>query len=192
MSPVNSLWFKWKALKLPWRRSWVVGQDLSGNTFWEFRDAINTNRLRRIVKYNNKTHYGDVKITPQWHQWLRYVRQEPPSLEEQRRDIMRQIQIKKLAQIADEKWAAKPSYLDKPQTKQTSPATRTSDKTLHPTKTSDPRSERQPGVMNQVQGQEQIQQDASQKKTKALSRNVPTGPGEKWQPEAWTPDATRR
>jgi NADH dehydrogenase [ubiquinone] 1 alpha subcomplex assembly factor 2 len=47
--------------------------------------------------------------------------------------------------------------------------------------------------MNQMQGQEGIQQEASQsKKTKGLAKNVPTGPGEKWQPEAWTPDASRR
>ena len=39
------------------------GQDLSGNTFWEFRDALNSNRNRRIVKYSPKTHYGDVKLT---------------------------------------------------------------------------------------------------------------------------------
>lgn len=129
----------------------------------------------------------------QWHQWLRYVRHEPPSIEEQQRDLIRQAQIKKLAQIADEKWAAKPSFLDKPKTQQPTPATRTSDKTLNPTETSDPKSQGQPGVMNQMQGQEEIQQEASQsKKTKGLARNVPTGPGEKWQPDAWTPDASRR
>lgn len=190
---VNSLWFKWKALKLPWRRSWVVGQDLSGNTFWEFRDALNANRNRRIVKYNPKTHYGDVKITPQWHQWLRYVRHEPPSIEEQQRDLLRQAQIKKLAQIADEKWAAKPSFLDKPKTQQPAPVTRTSDQTLHPTEASDSKSPGQPSVANQIQGQEENQQEVGQsRKTKGLAANVPTGPGEKWQPEAWTPDASRR
>lgn len=39
------------------------GQDLQGNTFWEFRDALNANRLRRIVKYNSKAHLGDVNIS---------------------------------------------------------------------------------------------------------------------------------
>ncbi|RAO68553.1 uncharacterized protein BHQ10_004565 [Talaromyces amestolkiae] len=186
---VNSLWFKWKALKLPWRRSWVVGQDLSGNTFWEFRDALNANRNRRIVKYNPKAHYGDVKITPQWHQWLRYVRHQPPTIEEQQRDLVRQAQIRKLAQIADEKWAAKPSFLDKPKTQQPTPATRTSDQTVP----ADSKVQGQPGVTKQINGQEEIQQEADQsKKTKGLAANVPTGPGEKWQPEAWTPDESSR
>ncbi len=36
--------------------------DLMGNTYWEFRDQLNATRYRRIVKYNPKTHYADVKI----------------------------------------------------------------------------------------------------------------------------------
>jgi hypothetical protein len=87
MSPVNSLWFKWKSLRLPWRRSFLVGRypsthylflpylsvlrhltsdagtDLSGNTYWEFKDSLNAGRYRRIVKYNSKTHYADVQVT---------------------------------------------------------------------------------------------------------------------------------
>lgn len=131
--------------------------------------------------------------TAQWHQWLRYVRHDPPSIEEQQRDLIRQAQIKKLAQIADEKWAAKPSFLDKPKTQQPAPATRTSDQTLHPTETSDPVSQTRPGVANRIKGQDEMQQEAVQsKKTKGVATNIPTGPGEKWQPEAWTPDASRR
>ncbi|CRG87448.1 hypothetical protein PISL3812_04465 [Talaromyces islandicus] len=176
MSPVNSLWFKWKALKLPWRTSWVVGQDLHGNTFWEFKDALNANRLRRIVKYNNKTHLGDVKISPQWHQWLRYVRPVPPSIEEQQRDLVRQAQIKKLAAIADEKWAAKPSFLDKPQTS-SSPAP-----ALNTTNTSG----------SHEGNKAKAQEKSAKEREKSTRGKVPTGPGETWQPESWTPDATKR
>lgn len=182
MSPVNSLWFKWKALKLPWRRSWVVGQDLLGNTFWEFRDALSANRLRRIVKYNNKTHLGDVKISPQWHQWLRYVRQEPPSLEEQRRDVIRQVQIKKLAQIADAKWAAKPSLLDRPQTQSPNPVTRTSDQTAHAADLFD----------TELRGQSEDEKGNQSTKAENRSANIPTGPGENWQPQPWSPGTVRR
>ncbi|OGM46899.1 hypothetical protein ABOM_004425 [Aspergillus bombycis] len=131
MSPVNSLWFKWKSLRLPWRKSFLVGTDLSGNTFWEFKDALNAARYRRIVKFNPKTHYADVQVSPQWHQWLRYVRAEPPSVQEQQQDVLRQIQIKQLARLADERWASKPSYLDMPQTKQPAPATQTTDATMN-------------------------------------------------------------
>ncbi|KAL1974884.1 hypothetical protein VTN31DRAFT_5088 [Thermomyces dupontii] len=63
MGPINSLWFKWKSLRLPWRKSFLVGQDLLGNTYWEFRETLNSPRLRRIVKYNRNVHYADVKIS---------------------------------------------------------------------------------------------------------------------------------
>lgn len=82
---VNSLWFKWKKLRLPWRKSFLVGQyllsvfpvasqclspanrllgeDLAGNTYWEFKDVMNAARFRRIVRYDPKTHFSDVQVT---------------------------------------------------------------------------------------------------------------------------------
>ena len=60
---LKQLWFKWKALHLPWRRQFLAGADLAGNTFWEFRDAINAGRWRRIVKYSKQAHFADVKIS---------------------------------------------------------------------------------------------------------------------------------
>ncbi|KAA6413796.1 MAG: NADH:ubiquinone subunit [Lasallia pustulata] len=113
-SPLKRLWFRWKSLKLPWRRRWLAGSDLLGNTFWEFKDSLNANRFRRIVNYNPRAHYSDIHITPQWHQWLRHTRATPPSLTEQRLDLTRQQQLKQLARLADERWAAKPSFLDDP------------------------------------------------------------------------------
>lgn len=41
----------------------MIGFDLTGNTFWEFKDALNANRLRRIVHYDRKAHYADVKLS---------------------------------------------------------------------------------------------------------------------------------
>jgi NADH dehydrogenase [ubiquinone] 1 alpha subcomplex assembly factor 2 len=40
-----------------------LGHDLAGNTFWEFKDVANATRFRRIVKFDPKTHYGDVQVT---------------------------------------------------------------------------------------------------------------------------------
>jgi len=60
---IKQLWFRWKALKLPWRSKYLVGADLAGNTFWEFKDALNSNRLRRIAQYGRAAHYADVKIS---------------------------------------------------------------------------------------------------------------------------------
>jgi hypothetical protein len=62
--PLLQLWYRWKALRLPWRRQFLAGHDLAGNTFWEFKDAANANRLRRIVKYTKPTtHYADIQIS---------------------------------------------------------------------------------------------------------------------------------
>ncbi|EAW10749.1 uncharacterized protein ACLA_052210 [Aspergillus clavatus NRRL 1] len=193
MSPVNSLWFKWKSLRLPWRRSFLVGTDLSGNTYWEFKDSLNASRYRRIVKYNSKTHYADVKITPQWHQWLRHLRAKPPSIEEQQQDIIRQIQIKRLAQLADERWASKPSYLDKPQTQQPAPATNTSDATINPPKETAHQKQNQT-THNAVSGTGAVEQKRDgvppakeDPWAKARSAN-----SEGWQPESWTPSSSSR
>ncbi|KAJ9202858.1 hypothetical protein DTO164E3_2831 [Paecilomyces variotii] len=193
---INSLWFKWKGLRLPWRKSFLVGQDLAGNTYWEFRDSLNSGRFRRIVKYNPKTHYGDVKVNPQWHQWLRYVRPEPPTIEEQQQDLIRQQQLKRLAQLADERWASKPSYLDRPQTQQPAPALRTSDATMSDQGRPAPSPE-QVGVRNAVEDQATLQQQQQQQSGKEKAAKNPwtkqTGvPGADFEPEAWTPKASQR
>jgi NADH dehydrogenase [ubiquinone] 1 alpha subcomplex assembly factor 2 len=51
-------------------------------------------------------------------QWLRHTRFDPPTLTEQRREIMRQEQMKVLASQADARWASKPSALDAPDKQQ--------------------------------------------------------------------------
>jgi NADH dehydrogenase [ubiquinone] 1 alpha subcomplex assembly factor 2 len=72
--------------------------------------------MRRIVQYPRNVHYSDVSalISPAWHQWLRHTRPNPPSIAEQRQDVVRQEQLKVLAAQADARWASKKSYLDAP------------------------------------------------------------------------------
>ena len=91
-----------------------TGHDLTGNTFWEFKDQLNHNRLRRTVKYGRKVHHSDVQVSPQWHQWLRKTRWEPPTMQEQAADVARQTQLKHNARLADERWAAKAKYIELP------------------------------------------------------------------------------
>lgn len=69
-------------------------------------------RWRRIVQYPRDTHYGEVKVPPQWHQWLRHTREAPPSIREQQAEVIRQQQMRVLAAEADARWAAKASLLD--------------------------------------------------------------------------------
>ncbi|KAF7589752.1 hypothetical protein BBP40_003901 [Aspergillus hancockii] len=198
MSPVNSLWFKWKSLRLPWRKSFLVeivetGSDLSGNTFWEFKDALNAARYRRIVKFNPKTHYADVQVNPQWHQWLRYVRADPPSIEEQQQDILRQMQIKQLAKLADERWASKPSYLDMPKTQQPAPATQTTDATLKPS--SQAANEASPAQSSPATPMPQTKEEGHSEAPAAKENpwtKAKGNPGEDWQPKAWAPKVSQR
>ncbi|CAG8325817.1 unnamed protein product [Penicillium nalgiovense] len=182
---VNSLWFKWKKLRLPWRKSFLVGEDLAGNTYWEFKDVMNAARFRRIVRYDPKTHFSDVQVTPQWHQWLRHVRQHPPSIQEQQQDLIRQAQIKQLARLADERWASKASYLDKPKTQQQPPATQIDEATLSQPANAAP-AQKAPAPATTPETAPKTQQEEN---PWAKAKN--TNPGEEWQPEAWSPSSKR-
>jgi NADH dehydrogenase [ubiquinone] 1 alpha subcomplex assembly factor 2 len=123
-SPIRQAWHRWKALRLPWRKRFLIGAsphphlpsppltppglDLHGNTFWEFRDTLGAGqRMRRIVHPRLLTPASDVKVSPQWHQWLRHTRADPPSLDEQTADVRRRREMSVLAAQADARWAAK-------------------------------------------------------------------------------------
>lgn len=46
----------------------LLGEDLAGNTFWEFKDVMNAARFRRIVRFDPKTHFSDVQVTREFRQ----------------------------------------------------------------------------------------------------------------------------
>ena len=58
-----------------------VGQDDFGNTYYEARDdkdSYDVGRKRRWVIYNG---YAEAsKVPPDWHGWLRYTFDEPPTI----------------------------------------------------------------------------------------------------------------
>ncbi|KAK4039981.1 hypothetical protein C8A01DRAFT_16108 [Parachaetomium inaequale] len=125
ISPMLRAWYKWKTLRLPWRRQFLIGLDLNGNTYWEFLDPgsrlppsnpshplTSPVRWRRIVRYPGNTHPSAVLVPPAWHQWLRHTRADPPSLAEQRAEVARQARIKVLAAEADARWEAKPRVME--------------------------------------------------------------------------------
>jgi NADH:ubiquinone oxidoreductase subunit len=63
-----------------WRRGRLVGADELGNRYYEARDdrdSYDRGRKRRWVIYKG---YADAsKVTPDWHGWLRYTFDEPPT-----------------------------------------------------------------------------------------------------------------
>ncbi|RMY51329.1 hypothetical protein D0863_14613 [Hortaea werneckii] len=204
---IKSLWLTWKSLRLPWRKQFLVGSDLAGNTFWEFKDALNANRFRRIVKYSRKTDYADVKISPQWHQWLRHTRFEAPTIPEQQYEVSRQAMMKQLAAQADERWKSVPSYLDPPRMQQSQPPTEMKDPGGYTGQTAPEESE---GVTSGVEDAEKVQEVSAGKDTKEVDegrfkgktrekeippweKNLPKGnPGDSWQPQEWTPGVAGR
>ncbi|OAF58898.1 hypothetical protein VC83_06170 [Pseudogymnoascus destructans] len=122
-SSFRKAWLKWKSMRLPWRRRFLVGLDLQGNTYWEFRDTLSPGRMRRIVDYPPHVQYSDVSshITPAWHQWLRHTRQAAPTIAEQELDVLRRRRVKVLAAQADERWEAKGRLVGGPNMKQMGP-----------------------------------------------------------------------
>lgn len=194
MGAARDLWIKWKMLRLPWRKRFLIGishdsqshpiltrpagQDLHGNTFWEFKDAINHSRWRRIVQAGRKTHHSDVQISPQWHQWLRQTRADPPSIQEQVADLQRIEQMKHNARLADERWAAKAKYIEKPK----------------PTPASDAQFE------GAAPEQTPPQPPSAEKTTSSVDTEDPwkkaseggSNPGANWTPESWVPGTAKR
>lgn len=152
-------------------------------------------RWRRIVQYPSRAHHSDVRVSPQWHQWLRYTREHPPTLAEQAAEVARQARIKVLAAEADARWAAQARVSDPPARQ--APA-------LDAGRTAQQQEQPQEQV-----GEEDVaartagagaEAEAAGKKTATTTTPEPqhdpwkraTGPSETWQPEAWTPKSTKR
>ncbi|KIW64861.1 hypothetical protein PV04_07166 [Phialophora macrospora] len=183
MGAVRDLWLRWKMLRLPWRKRFLVGQDLYGNTFWEFKDQINHGRWRRIVKGTRRatlSSLSDVQISPQWHQWLRYTRFDPPTMQEQAADVQRLAQLKTGARLADERWAAKAKYIEKPK-----PAAALAF-------AGDPRIEAENHHKHPGQAEKTMNHIDSNDNQSSKTHETATNPGATWTPEAWSPGAPKR
>lgn len=115
-------------------------------------------------------------LLAQWHQWLRYTRLSPPSVAEQQADTLRQIELKRLAQAADERWASKPSVLDKP---------RTNAERLPEGSSAEIRE-----LPPHERGEESERKDSDElrgKQKESPWKGAQGNPREHWQPQAWTP-----
>ncbi|KAI4594393.1 hypothetical protein KJ359_008417 [Pestalotiopsis sp. 9143b] len=193
ISPILRAWYRWKMLRLPWRKRFLVGLDLRGNTYWTFLDKRadkhadpRTLRWRRIVQYPRSAHLSDVTVPPQWHQWLRHQREEPPSLADQAADVARQSRIKALAAEADARWEAKPRLSDMPGAAKGQPQPALDTGRTQPQEQAAEQKMQDKGLRDgaAAQGKTEVQDDPWKK--------AATGPGETWQPAAWTPTSTRK
>ncbi|KAK7908735.1 hypothetical protein PG985_016038 [Apiospora marii] len=205
---VMRAWFRWKALRLPWRKRFLVGSDLQGNTYWIFRLTGNTpppnfdaspdspayqssaddTRWRRIVKYPRSTHYSDVQVPPQWHQWLRYQRPDPPSLREQQADVARRARMQVLAAEADARWAAKPSFLDQPEEQ----PKRAIQDAPQPAEAMNDDGAAAATTTGQGQGKTVAGEVKKEAEKDDPWKKAATGPSETWQPTSWSPSSSRK
>ena len=201
VSRFRQAWYKWKSLRLPWRRKLFVGMlthrkpssrsnpppatdqpqadkhahpgyDLQGNTYWTFHIAGARN-WRRIVHPRSTHQYSDVKVPPQWHSWLRYTSPAPPTLEQQTAEAARQERIRLLAAQADARWEAKERIAGDVAAREQLP-------------TGEPRV---PSVEGGNAGPDVSEAGARKEKEDPWAKA--RGGGEGWQPEAWTPTAKK-
>ncbi|KAJ2847356.1 hypothetical protein IWW36_003896 [Coemansia brasiliensis] len=95
MNLLRSVYLRWKALRLPWRKEIFAGSDLDGNLYFE-RFVRGASRTRRRVIYRKDlsiSEYSDKIIPVQWQAWMRHTRQQPPTVSELLQDIRRQERI---------------------------------------------------------------------------------------------------
>ena len=123
-----------------------------------------------------------------WHQWLRHTRPSAPSLLEQQADVVRQIQLRQNAQLADARWNAKPSVLDKPRRGNQELGVGDGEK---PGTVGKRWEEGQTTAAGETKEKEKSEGEKKERENpwKQKDRGVP---GQTWQPEAWTPGPVRR
>ena len=109
-----------------------IGFDLEGNTFWEFKNYNVPGRMRRLVELRRSIPYVDYKmprkyfmrtvtipdktlrlesyhfIIAQWNQWLRSVRDHPPTLNELMAEEYRLATLGERIKAADARWRSIP------------------------------------------------------------------------------------
>ena len=110
------------------------------------------------------------------------MRCDPPSLEEQAGDLVRQERMKYLAAEADARWEAKPRVMED----------------VAPTLRLEPEQTTRDATVDAASQEESSQKTERKRDNDAKEGNDPwaraksKGPSENWQPAAWTPTAAKK
>lgn len=142
-------------------------------------------------------------------QWLRHTRYEPPTIQEQQAEVLRQAQMKQLAAAADARWAAKPSFLDAPDKQQPASMLESRDKSsglgqgeVNGGEGRNVKAE--PTLVSGVTDTEDLARETTdqQKHKKIVTEKEPKdspwkqaqkgNPGDDWQPKEWAPAPSKR
>ena len=163
--------------------------------------------MRRIVQQQHRVggrilHPSDVDVSPQWHQWLRHVRADAPSLEEQARDVVRLRDLKVLAARADEKWDMKRVKIEPGAAVAGGDTTTATADTTAGGETGEARGpalgvgrggrergKKLAGEQEQVERRSDVERDENNDNTNKQKedpwKQARRNPGEEWQPESW-------
>ena len=126
-----------------------------------------------------------------WHQWLRHTRAFPPSLAEQQADVQRQIQLKHNAQLADARWAAKPSVMDKPRRGNLELGVGDGEVEGTVGRRWEEGQKTGRGELKEKERSEGEMRERDKQRVNPWKRGR-GAPGEEFQPESWTPGPVRR
>lgn len=97
--------------------------------------------------------------------------------------------MKNLARLADERWASKPSFLDKPQTQQPKPTPQTSQATENTKPDNATSTQNASSPAEPTPQPEPVPETKTKKPENPWDKAV--NPGDDWQPESWTPKSQR-
>jgi NADH:ubiquinone oxidoreductase subunit len=86
-----------------WRRGVFVGQDEQGNQYFEERRPSLEGRKRRYVKYSGLAEAS--RVSPDWHGWLHYTFDEPPTVAPLKRQAWEKAHVPNLTGT---RWAYRP------------------------------------------------------------------------------------
>lgn len=97
----------WKAVA-PGGGRHLAGKDFEGNLYFEKPDPNGGRYPRRTVELANpelsEANYDDANISVQWQAWLRNTRKDPPTLTEIQRDEARKLLTVARAKALDQAW----------------------------------------------------------------------------------------
>ncbi|KAI9438685.1 hypothetical protein H4582DRAFT_190507 [Lactarius indigo] len=174
----------WQSISRP---RYLAGRDLEGNRFYEYPslsdDPLRTRRRVQYRVYEDMWHYigGKRRLPVQWVSWLSHTRPDPPTLEELQADLERQRRVLHNAavlQARDQEERAHISAASVPSVTETP----------SPTPENIPMGKRDEN--SQSIGASEPPPHSS--RPSPDSELPPVRKDRDWQPEAWTPQTTRR
>ncbi|KAG0284923.1 hypothetical protein BGZ96_010748 [Linnemannia gamsii] len=176
----------------------LAGKDFEGNLYFEKPDPNGGRYPRRTVELANpelsEANYDDADISVQWQAWLRNTRKDPPTLAEIQRDEARKLLTVARAKALDQAWQDRKAELalEQAQGRQAilglaSSASQNS--TEESTKSA---------ASHSSGGEEDPAKSAARKQIEERDKARKAGfkpqvqQGDTFEPEAWSPMATRR